>query len=44
LIASYSEAVTEVPVTGTAALTDIDTPESFSEVKREIEQAADSNH
>lgn len=39
LIASYAEAVVEVPVTGDAALTDVDTPESFSAVKAEIERA-----
>jgi molybdenum cofactor cytidylyltransferase len=44
LIANYSEAVTEVPVTGSAAFTDVDTPESFSAVKAEIESASDSNH
>jgi molybdenum cofactor cytidylyltransferase len=44
LIANYSEAVTEVPVTGSAAFTDVDTPESFSAVKAEIESSADSNH
>jgi molybdenum cofactor cytidylyltransferase len=44
LIANYSEAVTEVPVTGVAALTDVDTPESFSAVKAEIESVPDSNH
>jgi molybdenum cofactor cytidylyltransferase len=44
LIANYSEAVTEVPVTGGAAFTDVDTPESFSAVKAEIESAPDSNH
>jgi len=44
LIASYAEAVTEVPVAGTAALTDVDTPESLAAVKAEIERAADSNH
>jgi molybdenum cofactor cytidylyltransferase len=44
LIANYSEAVTEVPVTGSAAFTDVDTPESFSAVKAEIESAPDSNH
>jgi molybdenum cofactor cytidylyltransferase len=44
LIASYGEAVTEVPVSGTAALIDVDTPESLSAVKAEIESAADSNH
>jgi len=37
LIGSYAEAVVEVPVAGTAAFTDVDTPESFSAVKAEIE-------
>jgi molybdenum cofactor cytidylyltransferase len=44
LIANYTEAVTEVPVAGSAAFTDVDTPESLSAVKAEIENAADSNH
>ncbi len=39
LIGSYVEAVAEVPVAGEAALTDVDTPESFSAVKAEIERA-----
>jgi len=39
LIGSYAEAVVEVPVAGGAALTDVDTPESFSAVKAEIEGA-----
>ena len=39
LIASYAEAVVEVPVKGEAALTDVDTPESLSAVKAEIERA-----
>jgi molybdenum cofactor cytidylyltransferase len=39
LIASYAEAVVEVPVVGDAALTDVDTPESLSAVKAEIERA-----
>jgi molybdenum cofactor cytidylyltransferase len=39
LIGNYAEAVVEVPVAGEAALTDIDTPESFSAVKAEIERA-----
>lgn len=39
LIGSYVEAVVEVPVAGEAALTDVDTPESFSAVKAEIERA-----
>ncbi len=39
LIGSYAEAVAEVPVEGDAALTDVDTPESLSAVKAEIERA-----
>jgi molybdenum cofactor cytidylyltransferase len=39
LIGSYAEAVVEVPVEGDAALTDVDTPESLSAVKAEIERA-----
>jgi molybdenum cofactor cytidylyltransferase len=39
LIGSYAEAVAEVPVADGAALTDVDTPESFSAVKAEIERA-----
>jgi molybdenum cofactor cytidylyltransferase len=39
LIGSYAEAVVEVPVAGEAALTDVDTPESLSVVKSEIERA-----
>ena len=39
LIGNYAEAVVEVPVTGEAALTDVDTPESLSAVKAEIERA-----
>jgi molybdenum cofactor cytidylyltransferase len=39
LIGSYAEAVVEVAVDGEAALTDVDTPESFSSVKAEIERA-----
>ncbi len=39
LISGYAEAVVEVPVKGEAALTDVDTPESFSAVKAEIERA-----
>jgi molybdenum cofactor cytidylyltransferase len=39
LIGSYAEAVVEVPVDGQAALTDVDTPESLSAVKAEIERA-----
>jgi molybdenum cofactor cytidylyltransferase len=37
LITRYGEAVVEVPVTGTAALVDIDTPEALSGVKATIE-------
>jgi len=37
LIGRYSEAVVEVPLTGTAALTDIDTPEALEAVKAELE-------
>ncbi len=39
LIGTYAEAVVEIPVAGEAALTDVDTPESFSAVKAEIERA-----
>ncbi len=39
LIGTYPEAVVEIPVTGAAALTDVDTPESLSAVKAEIERA-----
>jgi molybdenum cofactor cytidylyltransferase len=39
LIGSYAEAVVEVPVAGQGALTDVDTPESLSAVKAEIERA-----
>src|SRR5215467_4903213 len=39
LIGNYAEAVVEVSVTGGAALTDVDTPESLSAVKAEIERA-----
>jgi molybdenum cofactor cytidylyltransferase len=37
LIGRYAEAVVEVPLTGNAALTDIDTPEAFEAVKAELE-------
>jgi molybdenum cofactor cytidylyltransferase len=37
LIASFAEAVTEVPMSGTAALADVDTPEALEAVKAEIE-------
>jgi molybdenum cofactor cytidylyltransferase len=39
LIGNYAEVVVEVPVAGEAALTDVDTPESLSAVKSEIERA-----
>jgi molybdenum cofactor cytidylyltransferase len=39
LIGAYAEAVAEVPVADDAALTDVDTPESLSAVKAEIERA-----
>ena len=39
LIGNYVEAVVEVPVAGEAALIDVDTPESLSAVKAEIERA-----
>jgi molybdenum cofactor cytidylyltransferase len=38
LIGRYSEAVSEVPLTGTAALTDVDTPEALEAVKAELEK------
>jgi len=38
LIGRYAEAVTDVPLTGTAALTDIDTPEALRAVKAELEK------
>ena len=38
LIGRYSEAVVEVPLTGTAAVTDIDTPEALEAVKAELER------
>ncbi|MGH6771270.1 MAG: NTP transferase domain-containing protein, partial [Xanthobacteraceae bacterium] len=37
LIGRYGEAVVEVPLTGKAALTDVDTPEALRGVKAEIE-------
>jgi molybdenum cofactor cytidylyltransferase len=37
LIGRYSEAVIEVPLTGTAALTDVDTPEALEAVRAELE-------
>jgi molybdenum cofactor cytidylyltransferase len=38
LIGRYTEAVAEVPLTGTAALTDIDTPEALEAVRAELER------
>jgi molybdenum cofactor cytidylyltransferase len=38
LIGRYTEAVAEVPLTGTAALTDVDTPEALEAVKAELEK------
>ncbi len=38
LIGRYPEAVAEVPLTGTAALTDVDTPEALATVKAELEK------
>jgi molybdenum cofactor cytidylyltransferase len=38
LINRYTEAVVEVPLTGTAALTDVDTPEALQAVKAELER------
>jgi len=38
LIGRYPEAVVEVPVSGKAALTDIDTPEALKAVKAELEK------
>jgi molybdenum cofactor cytidylyltransferase len=37
LIGRYSEAVVEVPLSGTAALTDVDTPEALEAVRAELE-------
>ncbi len=39
LIGCYPEAVAEVPLTGTAALVDVDTPEALVRVKAELEGA-----
>lgn len=39
LIGQYAEVMTEVHVSGDAALTDVDTPESLKAVKAEIERA-----
>jgi molybdenum cofactor cytidylyltransferase len=38
LIAGVAEAVTEVPLSGTAALVDVDTPEALAAVRAEIER------
>jgi len=40
LIASYPEAVTEVPLAGNAALVDVDTPDALRAVKAQIERAS----
>jgi molybdenum cofactor cytidylyltransferase len=40
LVASYPEAVTEVPLTGNAALLDVDTPDALKAVKAQIERAS----
>jgi molybdenum cofactor cytidylyltransferase len=40
LIGRYAEAVTEVPLSGTAALTDVDTPEALQAVKAELEKSS----
>ena len=37
LISRYGEAVVEVPLSGTAALTDVDTPEALEAVRAELE-------
>ena len=39
LIGRYPEAVAEVPLTDTAALVDVDTPEALVKVKAELERA-----
>jgi molybdenum cofactor cytidylyltransferase len=39
LIGRYPEAVAEVPLSGTAALTDVDTPEALEAVKAELEKS-----
>jgi len=38
LIGRYTEAVVEVPVSGNAALTDVDTPEALEAVRAELEK------
>jgi molybdenum cofactor cytidylyltransferase len=40
VIANYPEAVTEVPLSGNAALVDVDTPDALQAVKAEIERAS----
>jgi molybdenum cofactor cytidylyltransferase len=42
LIGSYPEAVVEVPVTGRAAFTDVDTPDALRALKAEIERVPSS--
>ena len=37
LISRYTEAVADVPLTGTAALTDVDTPEALEALRAELE-------
>jgi CTP:molybdopterin cytidylyltransferase MocA len=37
-IGRYAEAVAEAPLTGTAAPTDVDTPEAIAAVKKELER------
>jgi molybdenum cofactor cytidylyltransferase len=38
LIGRYAEAVAEVPVSGAAVLTDVDTPEALQAVKAALEK------
>jgi molybdenum cofactor cytidylyltransferase len=38
LIATYADAVTEVPLEDSAALTDVDTPDALLAVKAELER------
>ena len=38
LIGRYGEAVGEVPVSGAAALTDVDTPQALATIKAELEK------
>src|ERR1700722_4149014 len=40
LIGRHAEAVTEVPLTANAALTDVDTPEALEAVKKELEKTS----